>query len=233
MASSNTTNADKYRSFLSEDDVKNVKWRYGSAPNYDKVNKLFEEGRTKVWPPGSLEDTVQKLVKTWEMEMFNKLDSDDYRAVDAEKYRFILNGRKALSLEEKKKAGGGYISLLQTSLPEKYRCFNPDEETVETANHAFTTTFPRGFALEVLEAFSGPPVFVYKFRHWGYMEGPFKAHPPTGELVEFFGMSIFEVDENSKIVRVEFFYDRGELLAGLVKDGVDSASGCPVFRNIG
>lgn len=48
MASSNTTNADKYRSFLSEDDVKNVKWRYGSAPNYDKVNKLFEEGRTKV-----------------------------------------------------------------------------------------------------------------------------------------------------------------------------------------
>lgn len=44
-----------------------------------------------------------------------------------------------------------------------------------------------------------------------------------------------QVDENSKIVRVEFFYDRGELLAGLVKDGVadTSASGCPVLRNIG
>lgn len=45
-----------------------------------------------MWPPASLEDTVQKLVKTWEMEMFNKLDSDDFRAVDADKYRFSLNG---------------------------------------------------------------------------------------------------------------------------------------------
>lgn len=25
------------------------------------------------------------------------------------------------------------------------------------------------------------------------MEGPFKGHAPTGELVEFFGMAIFEV----------------------------------------
>jgi hypothetical protein len=27
---------------------KNTKWRFGSPPNYDIVNKLFEEGRTKV-----------------------------------------------------------------------------------------------------------------------------------------------------------------------------------------
>lgn len=38
---------DKYRSYLSEEEKKNTQWRYG-PPNYDVVNKLFEEGRTKV-----------------------------------------------------------------------------------------------------------------------------------------------------------------------------------------
>lgn len=179
---------------------------------------------------------MQNIVKTWEMEMFHKVDSNDYKAVDAAKYRFSLNGRKLLSLQEKMKLGGGYISLLQTSLPERFRCFNPAEETVDSANHAFMTTFPRGFALEILEVFSGPPVIVYKFRHWGFMEGPFKGNPPTGEVVEFFGMSIFELDEHSKIVRVEFFYDRGELLGALVKGSTsddDISSSCPVLRNTG
>lgn len=38
---------DKYRSYLSEEEKKNTKWRFG-PPNYDVVNKLFEEGRSKV-----------------------------------------------------------------------------------------------------------------------------------------------------------------------------------------
>lgn len=40
---------DKYRPLLQEDLQKNIKWRFGSPPNYEIVNKLFEEGRTKVW----------------------------------------------------------------------------------------------------------------------------------------------------------------------------------------
>ncbi|KAH6759130.1 hypothetical protein C2S51_019365 [Perilla frutescens var. frutescens] len=186
-----------------------------------------------------MEEKVQNLVKTWEMEMFHKLDFGDYKTVDPDKYRFSLNGRKALSLQEKWKLGGGYNSLLQTSLPEKFRCFNPAEETVDTAHRAFTTAFPRGFALEILEVFSGPPLIVYKFRHWGFMEGPFKGNPPTAEMVEFFGMSIFELDEHSKIVRVEFFYDRGELLGALVKGSASDdrvaeiSSTCPILRNTG
>lgn len=102
-------------------------------------------------------------------------------------------GRKALTLEEKRKLGGGYNSLLQTSLPDKFRCYNPAEETADSSHRAFTTAFPRGFALEVIHVYSGPPVIVYKFRHWGYMEGPFKGHEPTGEMVQLFGMAIFEV----------------------------------------
>ena len=104
-----------------------------------------------------------------------------------------IAGREPLTLEEKHELGGGYNSLLQTSLPEELRCYNPAVETAESSHKAFTTAFPRGFALEVLQVYSGPPVIVYKFRHWGYMEGPFQGHAPTGELVELFGIAIFEV----------------------------------------
>ena len=38
---------DKYRSFLHEDANK-VEWRHGGPPIYDSINKIFEEGRTKV-----------------------------------------------------------------------------------------------------------------------------------------------------------------------------------------
>lgn len=232
------TKVDEYRYHLYGEAEKNTRWRYGAPPNYDLVNKLFEQGRSKIWVPGSLEEKVQNLVKTWEMEMFHKVCFDEYKTVDPNKYRFSLNGRKALTLEEKRNLGGGYNSLLQTSLPEKFRCYNPADETADSSHRAFTTAFPRGFALEVLQVYSGPPVIVYKFRHWGFMEGPFKGHVPTGEMVEFFGMAIFELDEHSKIVKVEFFYDRGELLGGLTKGASDNSttensSSCPFLKNTG
>ncbi|KAM6566836.1 hypothetical protein CsatA_025964 [Cannabis sativa] len=231
---------DKYRTHIYGETEKNTTWRYGGPPNYDVVNKLFEEGRTKIWPTGSLEEKVQNLVKTWEMEMFHKTSFEDYKTVDRNKYTLSLNGRRALSLEEKRKLGGGYNSLLQTSLPDNLRCYNPAEETADSSHRAFTTAFPRGFAVEILHVYSGPPVIVYKFRHWGYMEGPFKGHNPTGEMVQLFGMSIFELDEQEKIVKVEFFYDRGELLGGLLKGSrsdssisQDEASTCPFMKKTG
>lgn len=96
-------------------------------------------------------------------------------------------------MEEIGKIGGGYNAFLQTELPENYRGYNPTEESSDSSHILFTTVFPRGFAVEILQVYSGPPVIVYKFRHWGYMEGPFKGHAPTGEKAEFFGMAIFEV----------------------------------------
>lgn len=228
---------DKYRSFLSGEGEKNTQWRFGAPPNFDVVNKLFEEGRTKIWPAGSLEEKVQNLVKTWEMEMFHKVSPDDFKTVDIRKLTIMVNGRAPLTMEGVAKIGGGYNMFLQTSLPEELRLYDPSKETAETAHKAFTTTFPRGFAVEILQVYSGPPVIAYKFRHWGYMEGPFKGHAPTGELVEFYGISILELNEEMKIVKVEFFYDRGELLAGLMK-GVSSgestsglSSSCPFLNN--
>ncbi|XVF64390.1 hypothetical protein PTKIN_Ptkin09bG0165600 [Pterospermum kingtungense] len=237
MASSVTNKEDKYRSYLYGEGEKYTKWRFGAPPNYDAVNKLFEQGRTKIWPPGSLEEKVQNLVKTWEMEMFHKISPHDYKSVDIKNYTVSVNGRKPLSIEEKKKLGGGYNSFMQTSLPEKLRGYNPAEETADSSHVAFTTAFPRGFALEVIQVYSGPPLIVYKFRHWGYMEGPFKGHAPTGQLVEICGISIMEVDENMKILKIEFFMDRGELLGGLMK-GPKLGSGtehvaltCPFLKN--
>lgn len=241
MAASSAEAEDSYRTYIYGEGEKTTKWRFGAPPNYDVVNKLFEEGRTKIWPPGSLEEKVQNLVKTWEMEMFHKVCFDDYKSVDPEKYTFSLNGRKALRLDEKRRIGGGYNMLLQTSLPEELRGYNPSVETTESSHVAFTTAFPRGFALEILNVYSGPPVIVYKFRHWGFMEGPFKGHAPSKEMIELYGMAIFEVDEAMKVVKVEMFYDRGELIAGLMK-GLPSSSGnsvgeaplsCPLLRNTG
>nr|GEW90221.1 hypothetical protein [Tanacetum cinerariifolium] len=173
----------------------------------------------KIWPAGSLEEQVQNFVKTWEMEAFHKMDPIDFKTADVTKLTLSVNGRKPLTPQDVAKIGGGYNMFLQTSLPEKLRVYNYKEETVDTAHTLFTTTFPRGFAVEILQVYSGPPVIAYKFRHWGYMEGPFKGHPPTGELVEMFGVSTLELDENFKVVKVEFFYDRGELLASLIKGG--------------
>ncbi|CAI9784265.1 unnamed protein product [Fraxinus pennsylvanica] len=51
-----------------------------------------------------------------------------------------------------------------------------------------------------------------KFRHWGYFEGPFKGHAPTGELVQFYGIGILNVDESRRAEDVEIYYDPKKLL---------------------
>uniref|UniRef100_A0A7C9DUZ0 Pathogen-related protein n=1 Tax=Opuntia streptacantha TaxID=393608 RepID=A0A7C9DUZ0_OPUST len=231
---------DKYRCFIYGEGEKNTQWVFGAPPRYDVVNKLFEQGRTKVWPPGSLEEKVQNLVKTMEMELFHKSNPEDYKTIDPKSFTFTVNGRKPLTLQEIRLMGGGYNAFLQTSLPEEMRLYDPAKETAESAHVTFRTAFPRGFAFEVVQLYSGPPVIAYKFRHWAYMEGPFKGHAPTGELVEFFGVAVFEVDEQMKIIKVEFFYDRGELLSALMKGAkLDSSASeellmsCPVLRNAG
>ncbi|MBA0710756.1 hypothetical protein Golax_010024 [Gossypium laxum] len=186
---------DKYRSYLHGEGKLNTNWRYGGPPNYDIVNKLFEDERTKVWPSGSLEEKVQNLVKSWEMEIFHKA-----------------------SLE---KPGGGDNPQLQTSLPEELRCYDPEKETDESSHKAFVTTFPRGFAFEVLKVYTGPPEIVLKF--------------DTGVTMKV----LSKVDEDMKIGRVEFFYERGELLGGLLKgaaidsSAMEAASSCPILRNTG
>ena len=59
------------RSFM---DNPKTKWRLGHAPDYTKVDNQFMAERKRFHKPGSLEETVENLVKTWEMEASHKLD---------------------------------------------------------------------------------------------------------------------------------------------------------------
>ncbi|XP_042520915.1 pathogen-related protein-like [Macadamia integrifolia] len=232
---------DKYRSHINGEGEKNTKWSLGAPPTYDVVNKLFEEDRFKEWPTGSIEERLQNLIKTFEMELFHKICPDDNKTMNTQKFTLTINGGKPMSLEEIGKVGG-YRAFWQTSLGDRLRAYDPSSETPESYQETFKTTFPRGFALEILQVYSGPPVIAYKFRHWGYMEGPFKNHPPTGEKVELYGVGIVEVDESMLIEKVEFFYDAGELLAGLLKGPIlegfgydtspNSSLGCPFLKGV-
>ncbi|EYU17420.1 hypothetical protein ABFS82_03G089100 [Erythranthe guttata] len=232
-SSAGSEGGDKYRWYLTPEDLANTKWLSG-VPNYDVVNKLFEEGRTHVWEAGSLEEYVQSLVKTWEFELVQKADPNDYKTVVP---NFILgiNGKKYFTLEQIGKIGGSYNVFLQTSLPPSLRFYNPDEETYNSSQTVFKQVFPRGFAFEILQVFSGPPVIAFKFRHWGYFEGSYKEYAPTGELIEFFGTAIYTLNEECKVTNVEFFFDRGELLAGLLKgktsdEAAALSGGCPFVQ---
>ena len=49
-------------------DDPNIKWRFGSAPDYTLANLAYLKGKTRNHPEGSLELIVENLVKTWEME---------------------------------------------------------------------------------------------------------------------------------------------------------------------
>ncbi|KAF7066407.1 hypothetical protein CFC21_072398 [Triticum aestivum] len=126
-------------------------------------------------------------------------------------------------------AMGGYNLFLATKMPPEHRIYDPDLESLESSTTPFLTSF------EVLDVYSGPPMGVFKFRHWGYMEGPFKGHPPHGHLVEFFGVRVFHVDQDTKVEKAEFFYERGNFLASFLSApstsaSAASASGCPVMR---
>lgn len=88
---------------------------------------------------------------------------------------------------------GSYNALLKNSLPEELKYYKAEEESFESSHDAFRSAFPRGFAWEVLGVYSGPPTIAYKFRHWGFFEGPFKGHDPTGKMVQFYGMGVIKV----------------------------------------
>ncbi|CAO2174200.1 unnamed protein product [Urochloa humidicola] len=220
---------DKYRSFIHGESEKDTVWRYGAPPNYDVVNKLFEAERTHVWPDGSLEEKVQRLLKSWEMELVHKVRPEDQKTINSAS----TNGMKTLTRAEVM-AIGGYNNFLRTKLPPEHRIYDPDQETPDTAMDTFLTAFPRGFAIEVLEVYSGPPKIAFKFRHWGYMEGPFKGHPPHGQRIDFFGVCIFHVDEEMKVEKSEYFYERGNFLASFLSPpdaaALGSGPGCPVMQ---
>ncbi|CAN1337361.1 Pathogen-related protein, partial [Linum perenne] len=126
-------------------------------------------------------------------------------------------GKKGISAEETLKIGSYNALLKNCKLGKELQLYKAEEETFESSHEAFGSAFPRGFAWEVISVFSGPPVVVFKFRHWGHFEGPFKGHSPTGDTVEMFGIGILKVNDKLVVQGVEVYYDPADLIGGLFK----------------
>ncbi|GMY33661.1 pathogen-related protein [Fagus crenata] len=157
------------------------------------------------------------------MEVTHKTHLKDLKTINHEKFKLIVNGREGLSGEETIRLGT-YNALLKNSLPKEFQYYKVDEESFESSHDVFRSAFPRGFAWEVISVYSGPPEIAFKFRHWGYFEGPFKGHAPTGEVVQFYGLATLKVDESLKAEEVEIYYDPAELFGGLLKKAPISVS---------
>ena len=112
--------------------------------------------------PGSLPFLVENLVKNWEIEASFKTALSDWRTIDHTKYTFSLNGGPPQSGEHMLKVGT-YNALLT---PSKY--YDPEQNDFEKSHKSFKRMMPT-FAWEVTEVYSGPPVVIFKWRHWGVM----------------------------------------------------------------
>lgn len=117
---------------------------------------------------GSLEELVENLVKNWEIEASYKTQAQEWRTIDATKYRFSVNGGPPQSAEEMAKIGT-YNALIE---PNKY--YSPEHMDFSASHKAFKRMMPT-FAWEVLDVYSGPPKAAFRWRHWGFMKGDYTA----------------------------------------------------------
>lgn len=193
------------RSFL---ETPGVKWR-DRKPDYTMANEAYLKGRSKIHKDGSLEKTVEDLVKTWEMEASHKVREQDWESVDQTAYFINANGGKKYNLAENIKIGN--YNVLMSDSP----IYNAESETFESSHDIFRTVFKSGFPWEVLEVFSGPPKVSFTWRHWGTFEGDYKENPATGETIELFGSCVATVDEHLKIRSIEVYYDANPMLMKL------------------
>ena len=140
------------RSFM---DDPNTKWIFGGPPDYSLTNLFYLKQRTKQHTEGSLEEVVENLVKTWEMERSHKADPTQHLSVDQEKFRLSANGGKKFDNIEAN-AVGNYNVLLNACPAELW----DSSITWEGSHEKFHGTFA-AFPWEVLDVYSPPPTVSY------------------------------------------------------------------------
>ena len=86
-------------------DDKNIKWRFGGPPDYTLANLAYLKGKTRNHEDGSLEQIVENLVKTWEMERSHKLDCKQHMSVDQKEFSLGANNGPQYNNEEANKIG--------------------------------------------------------------------------------------------------------------------------------
>ncbi len=186
-----------------------VEWRFQTPPDYSHSKAGLAKESTRNHQEDSLEAIVQNLVRTFELEVSFKTNPQQWLSVVKEKFRMSSNGGPEYTASDVSAAGTYNLFIGDT---EHYKAV---DETFESSGKLFHTAFPKGFLWEVLEVFSAPPNVTFKWRHWGTFSGPYKDHAPTGETVEIVGMSVAQVTDDLKIIRVEHFFDNSLFLKAL------------------
>lgn len=195
-----------------------TKWRFGK-PDYSRVNKFYFDHRARNHQAGSLEAVVQKLVKNWEVESHHIADIHQWQTMDITKFRAALNGGCPCFAQQMADIGP-YNMLIQ-----EHENYSGKANTFEMANKNFSSTFPEGFAWELLEVLSGPPTVAFKWRHFGKHSGTFtdkdgKEYKPTGEMLDVIGMCIAKVNAELKIESLDVYYNPDDMIKPLMQGGV-------------
>ncbi|KST62744.1 ester cyclase [Mastigocoleus testarum] len=191
----------------------NVEWRYDEKPDYSRSNARLAEESTRNHPQYSLEDLVQNLVRTFDIEANFKTNPQQWISVVNDEFRMSTNGGKDHTVPDLIESGT-YKALIGDTTH-----YKASEEDFESSTNLFHTAFPDGFLWEVLEVYSEPPNITFKWRHWGHFTGSYKDYLPTGETIEIIGMSVVRVTDDLKIISLEHFYDNTKFLDSLTSVG--------------
>ena len=215
------------RSFMDDPDTK---WRFGGPPDYTLANLAFLKGRSKAHPEGSLELTVENLVKTWEMERSHKVDCTQHGTVDQDRFLISGNGGKTFNNEDAN-AAGNYNVLLDSCPPEVWDSENSTWDRSHDTFHTAFSTFP----WEVLEVFSGPPTIGFTWRHWAHFSGTFEENEGEGQLVEMYGFAVVTVNGDLRLCESSFYFNAKSFIDILRgdKDAQDAQGGTDIVGPLG
>ena len=193
-------------------DDPSINWRKGK-PVYLKADLEYFKGKSMNHPKGSLAETVENLVKTWEMEMSHKMDLSQWKTTETD-FKLSANGGRVFVGEDAKGAGN-YIALMDD---QKKELFDAHAHTWESSQQLFRGTFKNGFPWEVITVFSGPPKVVFSWRHWATFDGEYKQRKGDNEIYEMYGLCEAIVNDNMKIESIEVFYKPQEWLEALEQE---------------
>lgn len=201
------------------DGIDSTNWRFGGPPDYTLANHSYLTGKLSMHKEGSLEQVVEDLVKTWEMERSHKLDFKTHQTVDQEHFKIGANGGKQFNNAEANEIGN-YNVLLPGCDEKLYDTKQSWDASHEAFKGAFNT-----FPWEVLEVFTGPPVVAFSWRHWGHFTGSYKENTGKGELVEMYGFGTAQVNDKLQLMDVKVFYDSKPFLSALAGTADDTDKG--------
>ncbi|KAL4912139.1 hypothetical protein BDW62DRAFT_206742 [Aspergillus aurantiobrunneus] len=210
-------------------------WRHGKPPSYTKTREYYEKTKTTTHEPSSLPDLVSNLVKNWEIEASFKTSLSEWRTISQDNYSFSLNGGPEQPGEHMLEVGT-YNALITAN---KY--YDPAQNDFDTSHKAFKRMMPT-FAWEVKEVYSGPPVVVFRWRHWGVMRDDYVGRDGQGEvvrikahggLIDIEGIVVARVNEKLQLEKIDVWFDPMEMFRQIARECASPAavSGCPVMGN--